>query len=61
MEEEVFLICPHCFSEISIIVDLSVDEHEYIEDCEVCCNPIEFHVECSNGEVRNFRSRTLEQ
>ncbi|MDX5325493.1 MAG: CPXCG motif-containing cysteine-rich protein [Bacteroidota bacterium] len=61
MEEEVFLICPHCFSEISIIVDLSVDEQEYIEDCEVCCNPIEFHVECSNGEVRNFRSRTLEQ
>jgi hypothetical protein len=26
------------------LVDCSVPEQQYIEDCEVCCRPIEFHV-----------------
>jgi transcription elongation factor Elf1 len=31
--------CPHCGAPISMLLDLSVDRQDYIEDCEVCCNP----------------------
>jgi len=32
--------CPYCGEEISSLLDLSIDKQEYIEDCEVCCNPL---------------------
>lgn len=38
---EHFFICPYCFSQISMLLDTSVPQQSYVEDCEVCCNPIE--------------------
>lgn len=32
--------CPYCAAPIELIVDCSVAEQEYVEDCEVCCRPI---------------------
>lgn len=49
--EEVSVECPYCGEAISIVVDTSVDEQEYVEDCSVCCRPIEFQVKCADGEV----------
>lgn len=37
--------CPYCWEEFSLLVDASVDSQEYVEDCEVCCRPIDFVVE----------------
>ncbi len=40
--------CPHCFEKISMLLDLSENGSQtYIEDCEVCCRPIQitFHIE----------------
>ena len=49
---EQYFICPHCGESISVLLDLSVLSQEYIEDCEVCCRPIEIKYEVSeNGEV----------
>ena len=36
--------CPYCGEKIEVLIDCSVDEQQYIEDCEVCCRPINFHV-----------------
>ncbi len=36
--------CPYCGESIEIIVDTSIDEQRYVEDCSVCCRPIEMHV-----------------
>lgn len=36
--------CPYCGESIEIVVDLSVDQQSYIEDCSVCCRPIIFQV-----------------
>jgi hypothetical protein len=33
--------CPYCGEEISMVLDVSVGRQTYIEDCEVCCKPIE--------------------
>jgi transcription elongation factor Elf1 len=37
--------CPYCGESFSILVDLSVAAQQYIEDCQVCCKPIEVRVE----------------
>ena len=36
--------CPYCGETITILVDDSLPEQEYIEDCQVCCRPIVFDV-----------------
>ena len=36
--------CPYCGEPITVLIDDSVPEQQYIEDCEVCCRPIEFLV-----------------
>ena len=37
---EHFFQCPYCWEEISMILDMSISQQTYIEDCEVCCRPI---------------------
>lgn len=32
--------CPYCGEPIRLVVDASVDQQEYTEDCEVCCRPM---------------------
>ncbi len=32
--------CPYCGEGISLIVDQSEPEQQYVEDCFVCCRPI---------------------
>jgi len=59
--EEVFYQCPYCWSEVSVLVDTSVRKQQYIEDCENCCNPIEFTVICSQFEVVSFEANSIEQ
>lgn len=36
--------CPYCGETIEISVDTSLNEQQYIEDCQVCCRPIELQV-----------------
>lgn len=38
--EEVSLECPHCGESISLLLDLTGGTQSYIEDCQVCCQPI---------------------
>jgi len=38
--EVVDLRCPHCDARIHLIIDPSEDSQEYVEDCEVCCQPM---------------------
>lgn len=32
--------CPYCGELIELVIDTSVEDQEYIEDCSVCCRPI---------------------
>ena len=40
------LQCPYCWERIEVLVDPSVPEQSYVEDCQVCCRPILIHVRC---------------
>lgn len=53
--------CPYCFSKISMVLDLSVSPQQYIEDCEVCCNPIEVSFEVKDGKIVNFSTQSIGQ
>lgn len=43
-QEEKNINCPYCGEPISVLVDPSVSEQTYIEDCSVCCQPMELQV-----------------
>ena len=43
-EEPVTVQCPCCGEWIDILVDCSLPEQSYIEDCQVCCRPINVNV-----------------
>ena len=43
--------CPFCWERFEILVDCSVESQEYIEDCEVCCRPIQFEVEIDDDGI----------
>ena len=42
--ESVEIACPYCGEVIEILVDPSVESQSYIEDCQVCCRPINLTV-----------------
>lgn len=42
--DSVLIQCPYCWETLDISVDPSVPEQEYVEDCQVCCQPILIHV-----------------
>ena len=39
-----------------MLLDLSAGWQRYIEDCEVCCNPIAVSYETEEGRVVSFRA-----
>ncbi|KYJ87360.1 hypothetical protein AS592_09550 [Sulfurovum riftiae] len=57
---EHFFICPYCWEQISMILDPSEEESEYIEDCEVCCRPIELHFRFNGERLVSFEVRRME-
>jgi len=52
--------CPYCGESFELLVDCSIPQQSYVEDCEVCCRPIllnvsvgaagEIAVECSSED-----------
>ncbi|NND15519.1 MAG: CPXCG motif-containing cysteine-rich protein [Eudoraea sp.] len=46
--------CPYCWQEISMLLDPSIADQEYIEDCEVCCNPIRIKVSFKENDMSAF-------
>ncbi|MDQ3617308.1 MAG: CPXCG motif-containing cysteine-rich protein [Pseudomonadota bacterium] len=43
--------CPYCGESIEIVIDDSAGSQHYIEDCQVCCRPIDVTVAVdSDGE-----------
>jgi len=37
--------CPYCGERFETETDCTGGSQDYIEDCPVCCRPIEFHLE----------------
>ena len=57
---EHFFQCPYCWEEISMLLDKSTSE-TYIEDCEICCNPLVFELKVINNHVVSFSAVPIGQ
>ena len=57
---EHYFSCPYCGEQISMVVDTSICRQTYVEDCEVCCNPIEISCTVEDGDIAGFTAKTLE-
>jgi transcription elongation factor Elf1 len=48
--------CPYCWESITMLLDLSAADQTYVEDCEVCCNPITLRFRTESGAVTEFHA-----
>jgi len=42
--ESILINCPYCGEQIELEIDCTVGNQEYVEDCQVCCQPISLRV-----------------
>ena len=49
--------CPYCGEVITVFVDDSAGEQDYIEDCQVCCKPIQMHVRLVEDGLPEVQAR----
>ena len=53
--------CPYCWESFSLLIDGSVECQEYVEDCEVCCRPIDFVVEIDELDRVSVQARLQDE
>lgn len=49
--------CPFCWEEISLLLDPGVRHQNYVEDCGICCNPLEVTARFGDGQLIEFEVR----
>lgn len=48
------LDCPYCGESIQLVIDCSISDQEYIEDCQVCCRPINISINIDDEQVQIY-------
>ncbi len=55
------ITCPYCGETIELLIDCSVSDQKYIEDCGVCCRPISLYVTVDeNGKPAVYPKHEIE-
>ena len=49
-EEIATIQCPYCWETFEVMLDCSVPQQQYTEDCQVCCQPIAIKVSIEDGQ-----------
>ncbi len=52
---EIDVTCPHCGEVFALQIDTSQGDHSMVEDCSVCCRPIELSIISRPGEILELR------
>ena len=52
------IACPYCGESIEVLIDCSIPEQSYIEDCQVCCAPIVFDIQIDHDGDPQVAVRT---
>ncbi len=51
--QSVGIECPYCAQPIEIVVDTSIEQQQYVEDCSVCCRPLHLTIQVSDsGDIQ---------
>ncbi len=43
--------CPFCGEAVIVVVDTTPGSQAYVEDCQVCCQPMNLVIEIDDGEI----------
>jgi len=57
---EHFFTCPYCWENVSMLLDPDMSGEVYVEDCQVCCNPIEVEFQIHDDRVVKFEAIKLQ-
>lgn len=52
LPEPVDVTCPYCGEPIELLVDASAGSASYVEDCPVCCHPMQVCVGVDGADLR---------
>ena len=59
LEQDRTVACPYCGEVVGIVVDCTLRSQEFVEDCQVCCRPIQFSVSVDeDGEIVNLQAKS---
>jgi hypothetical protein len=59
MTDVLVIHCPYCGESYETAVDLSAGSQSYVEDCAVCCRPIEIALRVGDdGKLLDVSTRT---
>ncbi|MGU9957246.1 MAG: CPXCG motif-containing cysteine-rich protein [Arenicellales bacterium WSBS_2016_MAG_OTU3] len=61
MVENDSVICPYCGERFDVLVDTSAGDQNYVEDCWVCCRPIEFSLTTETEDAYRLSVRTNDE
>ena len=56
--EEQTIQCPYCGETLTVLIDCSIPEQQYIEDCQVCCQPINFDILINSNSSLTVKVKT---
>jgi hypothetical protein len=54
LEQFVEATCPYCSEPILLHLDVAAGSQSYVEDCQVCCQPMMVSVEVRDGVLQNL-------
>ena len=58
---EHYFDCPHCWQNHLKMIDSSIINQQFVEDCETCCNPLEFIISVNDNLIESFDVSSIEQ
>ncbi len=58
---EHFFQCSYCWLKISMLIEPSNEIISYVEDCEICCNPINIEYVFSYLELLDFNAFSIDE
>ncbi len=58
LETTAEISCPYCGEIITLFLDLSIESQTYIEDCSVCCQPMNVSYTVEDGELSSVSAET---
>jgi len=53
IEQDIY--CPYCGERIGLLLDISAGSQTYIEDCQVCCQPMQVNFDTADGQCVNLQ------
>ena len=53
------IACPHCGAPFTTVADTSEGDYTTVEDCAVCCRPMEIAFICTPGRLESASATAL--